>query len=392
MHDRRSEKFVAGSPDLAGVLDIVAAGRDVAEQQRRLSADVIATLTDTGLFRLGVPAALGGPGCSALEVLDVIEAITMADASAGWCVWNNLLPTLLSQRLAPDVRAEIVGDAGTVFGNSTRASGRLAVSGEGGFSLSGQWSLVSGCQAATSLALLGLVTRDGVPQEVAPGVRDMRLAYVPAGDVAIVDTWSSGGLRGSGSHDVVVADLFVPAAHTCPVAGPAAGVAGPLDRIPTMALLAAGAATMLLGLGRVCFDTVRSIATEHVPTDGRPQLEARPAVATGLARASANLRASRAAVRSAVGAMEAAAEGGNAVPLLMRAEVMEAVELARRLGLDVVRSLYELGGTASVYTSRPLERAHRDAHVMAQHVMFDSLWAEQAGRVRLGLQPTNLLF
>ena len=76
------------------------------------------------------------------------------------------------------------------------------------------------------------------------------------------------------------------------------------------------------------------------------------------------------------------------MPPPLRAEIHEAVDLARRLGLGAIRSLYELGGTCD----RPLERAHRDAHVMAQHVVFDPMWVEQAGRVHLGLPVTNPLF
>ena len=117
----------------------------------------------------------------------------------------------------------------------------------------------------------------------------------------------------------------------------------------------------------------------------------RPALTQGLARATANIGAARTAVRGAVERIGAALEGGE-VPLLVRAELFEAVDLARRLGLDAIRSLYELGGTASVYTAQPIERAHRDAHVMVQHIGLDSMWVEQAGRVRLGLQPTNPMF
>jgi alkylation response protein AidB-like acyl-CoA dehydrogenase len=378
-------------PDLTDVLTVVIAGRDRGERECRLSDEVVAALAAAGLFRLGVPAALGGPGHSALEVLDVIETVTAADASAGWCVWNNLLPVLFSQRLPADVRVDVLGDERTVYGVSTRASGELAADGRGGYRLSGRWSLVSGCRSATMFALLGVVTVDGEPLETTPGVRDLRLAFVPASAVEIVDTWSSGGLRGSGSHDVLVDDIAIPDAHACRRTGPAPGWAGSLDGFPTIGFMAAGAATMLGALGAVCVDALVDIAAEHVPTDGRTSPEARPAVVGGLARAAGELGASRLAVRSAVDAISATALDG-AVPAELRATLMEAVATARRLCLDAIRSLYELGGTASVYTTRPLERAHRDAHVIAQHVIFDGMWAEQAGRVRLGLAPTNPLF
>lgn len=319
-----------------------------------------------------------------------MEALTAADVCAAWVVWNNLLPALLSQRLIPEARSQLFGDPGTVYGNSTRAQGELAIDG-GGYRLSGRWSLVSGASAATHMMLLGVVTDAGVPREVAPGVVDRRLAFVPATSVDVIHTWFAHGLRGTGSDDVVADDVWVPAAHTCGLVGPAPGASGRLDRMPVMCLMTAGGASMVLAMASACVGEVVSIASSAIPTDGRPPVLARPALAQGVARATADVRAARDAVRSALSALCAAADIGD-VPGDARAAVMEAVDLARRLGLGAIRSAYELGGTASVYTSRTLERAHRDAHVMCQHIMFDPMWIEQAGRVRLGLAPTNPLF
>ena len=380
----------ASMPGLSIVLERVAACRETCEVQRRLPDEVVVTLVQAGLFRLGIPESIGGAGLAPARILDVLEVLTAADAAVAWCVWNNLLPSLLAQRLAPQARAELFEGRDIVYGNSTRATGQLAVV-NGGYRLSGRWSLVSGCQAATHFALLGVVTSDGVPREVAPGIPEARLAFVPTAAVEIIDTWYAGGLRGTGSHDVAANTAWVTADHTCTFIGPAPGADGPLDRFPTMSLMTAGIAMMLLALGTVCCDALTSISAEHVATDSRPQAMMRPALTQGLARATANIGAARTAVRGAVERIGAALEGGE-VPLLVRAELFEAVDLARRLGLDAIRSLYELGGTASVYTAQPIERAHRDAHVMVQHIGFDSMWVEQAGRVRLGLQPTNPMF
>ena len=70
---------------------------------------------------------------------------------------------------------------------------------------------------------MSLVHEDGVPRMLAPGQPDLRVLFVPKGSYEILDTWHVGGLRGSGSHDVVVDDVFVPVEDSFSPAPPVAG-------------------------------------------------------------------------------------------------------------------------------------------------------------------------
>jgi indole-3-acetate monooxygenase len=54
--------------------------------------------------------------------------------------------------------------------------------------------------------------------------------------------------------------------------------------------------------------------------------------------------------------------------------------------------MYAAGGASSLYTSCPLERAHRDIHAMSRHMVAQAFWLENAGRVKLGMSPTHPLF
>jgi len=370
----------------------LAAGRDDGDAARTLAPDSVAALVESGLLRLGVPEALGGPGWRLGEVLDALEALSEVDVSAAWIVWNNLLPALFGQRLDPAARAEAFADPSAVYGNSTRAQGR-AVPSAGGYRVSGRWGLVSGAMAATRFALLCNVDAE----RAAP-----RLVFIDAADVTVLDTWHTQGLRGTGSHDVVVDDVAVPDERTCPFAGPSPSRAGGLDLLAPIGVLAVGCATMLVTLARLGVDELVGIARANVPTDGRPQAAARGAVAQGVARAGADVRSARAAVRRAADDLEAAAEPGSAAEqgwdaaaqsgAERMAAVFESVDVARRAAQSALASCVELGGTAAIRAELPLDRAHRDAHVMARHVMFDPLWLEEAGRVRLGFEPANPLF
>ena len=372
---------------VGAALDAVRAGRDETEQSRTLAPSVVEALIDAGLFRLGVPASLGGPEPDPFAVLDVLEALTEADVSAAWCVWNNLLPALLGRQLDPDIRRALFADRREVFGNSTRAQGRAVRHGDR-YRVSGRWSLVSGSLAATQVMLLCTVV-DAGDGDHRPGSN--RFVYLPAEALRIEDTWTTTGLRGTGSHDVVADEVDVAVSASCSYLGPARSAEGPLDRFPIMAFMAAGAASMLLGLASICVRELVATAVAAVVTDGRPQAATRPAVATGVARGAADVNSARLALRAALAALCNAVPNGMVTDADFAA-LYQSVDLARRNALQTVRAAHELGGTAALYQGGALERAHRDALVMAQHIMFDPMWAEQAGRVHLGLAATNPLF
>src|SRR5262245_34516103 len=110
--------------------------RKETEEARRLAPQVVKGLIETGLCRLAVPANLGGHEAAPVVALTVYEELAGAEASVAWIAWNNALPCLLSCHLSDSVRAELFGDVGKLFANSTRPSGRaLAV--DGGFRVSG---------------------------------------------------------------------------------------------------------------------------------------------------------------------------------------------------------------------------------------------------------------
>jgi alkylation response protein AidB-like acyl-CoA dehydrogenase len=96
-----------------------------------------------------------------------------------------------------------------VTANSTRASGQAQIV-DGGYRVSGRWSFVSGCELATWMVLLCLVREGEKPRLTPAGSPEIRFMLLPSTECEIIDTWTVGGLRGTGSHDVVVRDAFVP--------------------------------------------------------------------------------------------------------------------------------------------------------------------------------------
>jgi indole-3-acetate monooxygenase len=361
------------------------------EAARCLPASIVDKLIEMGLCRLTVPESLGGRESEPLVGLDVYEELASADASVAWIAWNNALPAFLSHYLSNGVRAELFANSRRLFTSSTRPSGR-AVMKQGGFRVSGRWSLVSGCELADWILLMCVITTDeGDQRMLVEGVPEMRMAYVPKGSYKILDTWYAGGLRGTGSHDVVVDDIFVPAELTFTLEDPA-HIDRPLYRMPFAATLSAWCAAICLGIARAAIDTLLDLGCSKVSVDPGPGLRDRPAVQAMVASSSAALEAARLLLRDALGDLWIACSRGTPVTDIQHARMWGSNVHTARTAKTTVTSMYEAAGASALYIDCSIERAHRDIHAVLQHIVLQHFWLEQAGRVMLGLKPTHPLF
>ncbi|HXH14366.1 MAG TPA: acyl-CoA dehydrogenase family protein [Alphaproteobacteria bacterium] len=368
----------------------IRATRQETEEARRLAPQVVEGLLDAGLCRLAVPASLGGHEAAPVVALQVYEELAWADASVAWIAWNNQLVGLASRYASDAVRTEIFSDARRLFANSTRPSGRAVVV-EGGFRVSGRWSLVSGCELADWIPVMCVITEGTAPRLLPAGMPEMRMAYLPKGAYRILDTWYVGGLRGTGSHDIVVEDLFVPAERTFFFTDPVQ-LDRPLSRMPFFATMCAGCAALCLGIAQAATDTLLELGASKVQVDPFPGLRERAAVQVMVASAAAKLDAARLLLHAALDDLWAACTQGTPVTDAQRARMWESGHHAAQTAKAVATSMYEAAGTSALYIDCPIERAHRDIYAVMQHVVFAPMWLEAAGRVRFGLTPQNPLF
>jgi alkylation response protein AidB-like acyl-CoA dehydrogenase len=368
----------------------IRATRQETEEARRLAPQVVAGLIDTGLCRLSVPASLGGHEAEPVVTLKVYEELAWADASVAWIAMNNQLPCLTSRFFSASVRTALFGDARQLFANSTRRSGQARVV-EGGFRVSGRWSLVSGCELADWIPVMCVIIEGTELSMRAPGVPESRMAYLPKGAYRIVDTWYSGGLRGTGSHDVVVDDVFVPAERTCSLLDPDQ-LDRPLSRMPFRATLAASTAAICVGIAQAAIDTLLELGASKVQVNPQPGLRDRPAVQAMVAASAAAVDAARLLLYEALNDVWAACCHGIPVTDVQRARVWGSAIHAAKTTKAVVTSVYEAAGSSALYVDCPIERAHRDIHAVTQHIILWPVHLEDAGRVYFGLPPNNPLF
>src|SRR5690606_14686155 len=357
--------------------------------QRNLAIPIVERLRARRLCRLAVTEELAGHALPVDAALDVYETLAYADASVAWVVWNNQLPCLLSRYLGADARAEIFASPSSLFACSTRATGRAAVAADG-YRVSGRWAIVSGCELAEWIMLLCTVEENGEPRMLAPQTPDMRFAYLRREDCTIVDTWHVGAMRGTGSQDVVVDDVDVPRALTLSLADPST-LDGPLGRVPVICSIAAADAAHVLGVAQSAVDTLVELAGTKAPPEG-PALGERPYVLGDIARHEAAIEAARVYVLACAARLWRTAVAGGPPALDEITALWGASLHAAAVAEAAVDAAYAAAGVDSLYTACPIERAHRDLHAMRRHIVGQTLWLEDAGRVRLGAATRHPLY
>ncbi|GGM23976.1 hydroxylase [Streptomyces fumigatiscleroticus] len=361
--------------------DLARALAPTVEEQRSLPGELVDALIDSGLLRAGVPQSLGGPELPPAEVLAAAETVARGDASAGWCTAIAAATSLLSAYLPAQGAAEVFGDPRSVAAGVWAPTAK-AQPVAGGVRVSGRWAFCSGVTHADWL-LAGCVLAD--PDTAEDSAPVLRVVAVPTRELKILDTWRTSGLRGTGSHDVVADDVFVPGHRTASVVdGPPADAAA-LHRFPLLGFFALSVAAAALGNARGAIDDLVALASARRPSGSNRTLAERSPTQSAVARAEASLRAARLLYFHSVAEAWEAARRPGTVSTELRVGLRLAAVHAATTAAEVVSAMYDLGGAAAIYEESPLQRRLRDAHTVTAHVQVNAETFELTGRHLLGL-------
>ncbi|MEA2932796.1 MAG: indole-3-acetate monooxygenase [Actinomycetota bacterium] len=380
----------------------------------RLPDEVVAELRASGIPGLWLPAELGGAEAAPAEVVDAIATLAAADGSVGWCAAVTVGTNALAAYLPEDGAREIFADPSTITGGSFNPAGRATAcptggggggggegegegeggggggGGGGGFRVSGRWGFGSGGSHADWMCGACLVVDDTGAVVTTDGRPDALLAFFPASDATIADTWHTAGLRGTASHDYEVEGLDIPRRHTMPFSF-TPWASGSMWRMPPMPLFFAANAAVALGIARGAIDDLVTLAREKTPYRSGRRLAERDVVQSMVARAEAATRSARAFLLETLDGLAAAAARGDTASLADRAVARLAVVNAAQAGMAAVDLCFEAAGTTSLFLDHPLQRRHRDVHALGQHVALAFPGLETVGRVLLGLEPDTAL-
>lgn len=373
--------------ELDALIDRASAlARDLAattERERALPQALLEELRATGLMRGGAPATLGALEASPATTLLGAETIAQGDASAGWCVSIAATSSLLSAYLPEAGAAEIFADPRTVAAGVWAPRGRAVIL-DGGIRVSGRWSFCSGISHSQWL-FAGCVLDD--PQAGAAGPT-LRVAALPTAELEILDTWHTSGLRGTGSHDALADDLFVPDHHVLSLVDSGPRIDAPLYRFPIFGFFALSIAAAALGNARGAIEDLSELAAGKTAQGSSRRLAERPATQAAVGEAEAALRAARALYYEAIEEAWEAAQQDAPVGESLRLGLRLAATHAVRASAEVARAMYDLGGGTAIYEDSPLQRRFRDAHAATAHFQVNPAIWELTGRVLLGV-PTR---
>ncbi|KFC98743.1 acyl-CoA dehydrogenase family protein [Leclercia adecarboxylata] len=362
--------------ELVPLLKDVAARSADFEQQRHISDDIIARFKQIGVYRALVPKAYGGEECSPAQFCELIEQIATADGSAGWVASFGMSPFYLGA-LPPDTLKALYRDGPDVVFAGGIFPPQKAVLADGGYRVSGRWGFASGSMGASVFGV-GILPESGEPLP--------RMAVLPRDSVQIDPVWNTVGLAGTGSHDLVVNDAFVPQEWTF-VRGGALNLDGALYRYPVLSLATQVLSVVALGVARAALNEIYTIAHRQQSVTGAPRLADRPQAQMQIARCEADLRSARAWFYDAIDDVWQCILAGDEPAC----EQINALRLSSthvtRAAAEVTRQALALNGMGGITMTSPLQRYVRDTLVITQHAFMGDLSYLNAGTVYFGGQP-----
>ncbi len=368
----------------------IRASADEAERNRRVPKQIIEAMIEAGIFRLFIPRSAGGLEQPLADSLRVFEELSRADASAGWVAVILGSNPVIVRQLDDATVEEVFGPKGSLASGIVAAMGRADIV-DGGYRLTGRWPFGSGCQDSPWMSAGAMAWENGGMRMLPNGMPDWRFLVFPASDAEIIDTWHVSGLRATGSHDIAVRDIFVPANRVISIVEDEPTRPGPLYAFPVLGVFAAVVASVALGAAQRAIEEITELAATKIPAGAMTPLAEQATAQRAIAQAVAELAAGRAFLFEAVADTWATCTTSTYVAPAQRARVRMAASQAVTCAARAVDAAYYLGGSSSIRDSSALQRCFRDVHAITQHLIVGQGNFDLAGRIMLSQDTTGML-
>ncbi len=371
---------------------MIAAAGDRIEKERKVTPEVMKALHEAKLFRLLMPRSIGGSEADPLSYMQVLEEVSAADASTGWCLGQGLGCSLASAFVERAVAAEIFDKPDGVLAWGP-PNGAKAVRTKGGYRVTGRGRFASGSPNATWFGGHSEVcNEDGSPAKDAKGHPVMRTMLFPARDCEIIKVWDVIGLRGTGSDDYAVKDLFVPDAHTTwRDSVPDRTEKGPLYNIPLLTMYGMGFSGVAQGIARTVLDEFMKVAQGKKASGSSVPLCENAVIQSQTAQAVAKLLSGRAFLVKMIKEFYQASAAGGDFSLDLRAKLRISITWSMQQAKDVVDFCYHAAGTNAIFEKNPFERRFRDIHTVTQQGQAHMSNFEFSGQALYGRAPGHRL-
>ncbi|WP_445165374.1 acyl-CoA dehydrogenase family protein [Mycolicibacterium sp. Dal123E01] len=371
-----------------GMRELVMAQAGESERLRTIAPAVVDEMWASGLMSSFNPIAAGGVEPSFAEMIETWIEMAWQDGSYGWIGIANLPSSFAAAAYLPDDGfAEVftANDNRVTMGGQFFPNGQ-GVAVDGGYRVTGSWSFGSGTGHSEYVCAGFFPMVDGQPVMGPGGLPDMQVAVIPRDEVAFKDGWHVQGLKGTGSYDYGVEDVFVPSSRTFPLfsSAPNRG-SSPATRMGLMPVTAAGHAAWALGVAKSMLDDVEELAASKFRMSDMASLASRPTFQKGLAHHVAAWRAARLLVLDAFGTAEAAVAAGDDLTPALRADMRVAAVYATDVSREAAEWAHLAAGTSSIREGCRLERAFRDIYTGTQHAFISEKVAIDVAQIWLGI-------
>lgn len=352
------------------------------ERHAQLSRASSDALYDAGILRMKLPRVLGGHEADLVTQFEVLEAVAAINPAAGWCAMVGATSLGMPGAFLPD------GGIERMFANGHIPRGAILImpSGEGnrvdgGYRLTGRWAFASGVHHAEWVSATGLVCEspDAPPRA--------HMFSFPATNITIHDNWQVLGLRGTGSCDISVEDVFVPddCVWDLERQGPRRG--GPLFRLGIPAFVAYEHAAFATGLARHALDSLTGLAItkKRGYGPGAKSLADRETLQRFVGHSELKLRAARGLAMALNAQAMAAIESGDALTNRLAIELRGIAVYCTEVATEIVGAAFRFAGASSIYESNDMQRCLRDINVAGQHLFVSDKTYELLGQTHLGV-------
>jgi indole-3-acetate monooxygenase len=359
-----------------------------AEFDRKMSGDVHDAMRQAGLFAMLAPRSRGGHEMHPTDCLKVLESVAHTDPAAAWNLEMNQAIACYAAWLPAAGADEVYRDGIPTIAGALFPPGQ-AVRVEGGWRISGQVSFGSGCHHAQWLVLPVIEMNGDQPRvDGTTGQPTPFGAFFPRAEAEILDTWHTLGMRGTGSTDYRVQNLFVPDRRTapvCPLGQPAPGFEGPLYRMwPLVSLL--GEAIISVGIAATAVQDAVQLCRTKTPAYNATPVREQQLAQFQIGKARSRVEASRDTLYCAANAAyDDVAGSGKLLSTEAKIRIQLAACFAAEACGEAVRLVNDAVGTSSIRLEQPFERHFRDTHVLLQHSDKSSARYSSVGRLMLGL-------
>jgi 3-hydroxy-9,10-secoandrosta-1,3,5(10)-triene-9,17-dione monooxygenase len=357
-----------------------------ADKDLKVPVESVVELQSAGLLRALQPRAFGGYEVDPRTFFEIQTILAEGCMSTAWIYGvMGVHPWQLARYPIETQREVWAEDHDALICSTYMPAARVTVV-EGGYRISGRWGFSSGSEHCQWVFLGGILPPDG---ELAA---EHGTFLLPRSDYQIERNWDVMGLRGTGSHDIVVEDVFVPAHRVQRTnnwnleATPGRLVnTNPIYAIPFAQVFSRAVSTSAIGALQGAINEFRDNAAKHIGKHGARTAED-PVAQTAIAEAMVTVDSLRLVLERNYEHLMRLARAGEypdtETRLLYRYQSAYVTNICAERANDLLRSMAASG----LYNTNPVARLFRDLHQARGHIANNYMaYGRSYGAVMLGL-------